>query len=527
MRDQPNFVLDALRDLQSRAEANAKNYPGLRHMLVLPPGESIRVPPPSGCRPLGVGRQQRKYATVRFGETELVGKLPPRKSWPKGTKPLRAVVAGPSDRRNPHAEQPYRIHLFFDGNAGGFKRLQSLADDLAGIRQDVTRALSGNDTLLPCNVFYADGYSGHDEKASRLDSWLCTVHWWAWFWTECPFRTRPRVVHASRTYETDPRDEAVKSKLAFSLFDADVLAASAATLSLILGFFEEPPVLYGFAEYPYVPKPDEMLPVEVASLSERFIRYVAKYLEGKASGNPLAVAADPSLPGSVAEGGILDHLKDANGGRNKAAARIWRYGPALAAALKRYDCNSEGVLSVVQTAGEGGGGPSEVLPTWEQTRAALQQDANQLRRGNTSRLPQPKVSNAPADTQPSREPRQISSARPDTGMPPLDGPSLTNSAIGTKVAEPMTNPERVAHLKPSRAKAKAIYEWSMAEIDGAEDLTYAELFDKLTTDPRCDGEGLPGNAATFARYCRAAGIRRNTPRCKRGVMRSVRRASDL
>ena len=350
-------------------------------MLVLPPGESIRVPPPSGCRPLGVGRQQRKYATVRFGETELVGKLPPRKSWPKGTKPLRAVVAGPSDRRNPHAEQPYRIHLFFDGNAGGFKRLQSLADDLAGIRQDVTRALSGNDTLLPCNVFYADGYSGHDEKASRLDSWLCTVHWWAWFWTECPFRTRPRVVHASRTYETDPRDEAVKSKLAFSLFDADVLAASAATLSLILGFFEEPPVLYGFAEYPYVPKPDEMLPVEVASLSERFIRYVAKYLEGKASGNPLAVAADPSLPGSVAEGGILDHLKDANGGRNKAAARIWRYGPAACGRAEAIRLQFGGRL--IRGSNRWGGRRRAVrgAPDLGTDQSALQQDANQLRRG--------------------------------------------------------------------------------------------------------------------------------------------------
>ncbi len=82
-------------------------------------------------------------------------------------------------------------------------------------------------------------------------------------------------------------------------------------------------------------------------------------------------------------------------------------------------------------------------------------------------------------------------------------------------------------LKPSHAKAKALYEWAVENIDGAEDLTQPGIFRKLQNDPRCDGEGLPSNAAAFTRYLRAAGIRRNTPRRSKGPTRSVRRASDL
>lgn len=82
-------------------------------------------------------------------------------------------------------------------------------------------------------------------------------------------------------------------------------------------------------------------------------------------------------------------------------------------------------------------------------------------------------------------------------------------------------------LKPSHRKAKALYEWAMEHIDGAEDMTYSELFEKLTNNPYCAGEGLPNNAEAFARYCRAAGVRRNTPRWEKGATRSVRRSSGI
>jgi len=82
-------------------------------------------------------------------------------------------------------------------------------------------------------------------------------------------------------------------------------------------------------------------------------------------------------------------------------------------------------------------------------------------------------------------------------------------------------------LKPSQKRAAAAYEWALANIDGAESMSYTELLAKLQADPRYLGEGLPDNAKTFARYCRAAGVQRNSPRSGRGPTRSVRRASDV
>ena len=106
-------------------------------------------------------------------------------------------------------------------------------------------------------------------------------------------------------------------------------------------------------------------------------------------------------------------------------------------------------------------------------------------------------------------------------------PDLTEPAVSKHMGEPISNPEPVDRLKPSYARAKALYEWAMEHMDGAENMTYAELYAKLTNDPHCAGEGLPGNAAAFARYCRAAGVRRNAPRRGKRATRSVRRASDM
>jgi hypothetical protein len=67
----------------------------------------------------------------------------------------------------------------------------------------------------------------------------------------------------------------------------------------------------------------------------------------------------------------------------------------------------------------------------------------------------------------------------------------------------------------------------MEHIDGAERMTYTQVWQQLQRNPYCAGEGLPDNAAAFARYCRGAGIQRNTPRRAKGPTRSVRRASEL
>jgi len=117
--------------------------------------------------------------------------------------------------------------------------------------------------------------------------------------------------------------------------------------------------------------------------------------------------------------------------------------------------------------------------------------------------------------------RRAAAPAPRRSKRPVDLPD-THGYI-----ESPPDPEPVDRLKPSHAKAKALYEWATENIDGADEMTYAELFDKLQSDPRCAGEGLPDNAEAFARYCRAAGVQRNTPRRAKGPTRSIRRASDL
>ena len=85
-----------------------------------------------------------------------------------------------------------------------------------------------------------------------------------------------------------------------------------------------------------------------------------------------------------------------------------------------------------------------------------------------------------------------------------------------------------ARLKPSHQRARALYEWAMENIASAENMTYAQLHKALTEDSRCEGDGLPDNAEAFQRYCRAAGIRRNSPvESRKQTSRSVRKASQL
>ncbi len=60
MAQQSDFVRNALVDLHARALSAAELHPGLRHMLVLPPGECIRIPTIPGVRPLGSMGKQKK-----------------------------------------------------------------------------------------------------------------------------------------------------------------------------------------------------------------------------------------------------------------------------------------------------------------------------------------------------------------------------------------------------------------------------------------------------------------------------------
>jgi len=124
-------------------------------------------------------------------------------------------------------------------------------------------------------------------------------------------------------------------------------------------------------------------------------------------------------------------------------------------------------------------------------------------------------------------PKPASSAQPSSNAVPHDVIPPAASVVGERGFAPATDPKSAGHLKPSHTKAKGLYEWAMEHIDGAENMTYAELFAKLTNDRHCGGEGLPNNAEAFARYCRAAGIQRNTSLRKKAATRSVRQASGM
>lgn len=82
-------------------------------------------------------------------------------------------------------------------------------------------------------------------------------------------------------------------------------------------------------------------------------------------------------------------------------------------------------------------------------------------------------------------------------------------------------------LRPCHKRAKQLYDWAMTNVEGAEKLTYAELHKVLRDDHRTEGEGLPDDPRTFARYCRLAGIQRYSSRRGRGPTRSILRAAEL
>lgn len=254
-----NFCRAALANLKKRAEGHAKQHPTLRHMLVLPEGETLFVPARPGSHPLG-GSSYPEPPAVSFGDSQVLVALPPAKCWPPGLKPIRAVVAEQANPPRPPARQrPYRVHLFF-GDAAGMTPLQSLAADLVNLTGDVARAVFGARAPEDSTVFYCSPDYIHGKAAEILDAWLCTVHWWAWKAIDSPIHTRPLVVFDGSAIAADRRDQAVVEKMSFSALDCDIFTATAATIDLFLRFLDLPPDLVWPADYPPVPKPQEPAP---------------------------------------------------------------------------------------------------------------------------------------------------------------------------------------------------------------------------------------------------------------------------
>ena len=221
-------------------------------MLVLPEGETILVPPRPGVHALGwssVG----PLRTVSFGESELVGALPPESCWPAELKPLRAVVAEQSfTPYRPLAQKPYRIHLFF-GDAAGMSEFRAISAGLVSLASDIDQAIFktpqragpfGWSVICHSNDLLAD------EDSTVLDAWLCTIHWWAWKVTDSPIRVQPQVVLGNTAFEAHRTDQAVQEKLSFSSLDCDVFTATAVTIDLFSRCFDEPPEMAWATDYP-------------------------------------------------------------------------------------------------------------------------------------------------------------------------------------------------------------------------------------------------------------------------------------
>ena len=261
------------------------------------------------------------------------------------------------------------------------------------------------------------------------------------------------------------------------------------------------------------PNTARLSPADAADLADRVIEHAETWLTRDDRIAPIIVLGGP--PNLEQE----TLRRDDEQRREQAQADLIRDGGPLAAALVAHDLDSAPLLTLLNHTNPGhcirGANAAEAV--WPQVKVSLQVAVIRLRKVNSNASPstltpengaataeQTEVADVAAGARPSSVPRQVSPARSHSDtVPPVE------------------------HLKPSHARAKALYDWAIEHIDGSEDMTYADLFEKLMNHPYCDGEGLPGNAATFARYCHAAGVRRNTPRHEKGATRSVRRVSDL
>lgn len=109
-------------------------------------------------------------------------------------------------------------------------------------------------------------------------------------------------------------------------------------------------------------------------------------------------------------------------------------------------------------------------------------------------------------------------AKPDAVAAPAGKPGMG----GDGANQPSDPEEQEDRLPPSRMRAKAAYDYALTVITGAGKMTVAELFDSLrdrldaeickTSGQRAEQlrevrDYLPGNAETFGRYLREAGVK--------------------
>lgn len=88
-------------------------------------------------------------------------------------------------------------------------------------------------------------------------------------------------------------------------------------------------------------------------------------------------------------------------------------------------------------------------------------------------------------------------------------------------------PAKQRKLAPSRIKARAIYDWALSEIPGAQDMSISELFNAIEIHPKVPSDALAPNAETFGKYLRDAGVKRYSMRKGKSQGKSIQDADKL
>lgn len=245
-----DFCKAAIEDLLHRINVYANESGSLYHMLVLPEGETLKVPVIGG-HPIGSGNHQPP-GPFEFGKSKVVSKLPPEGCWPSGLQPLQAVsVDQEFSPYRPLAREPYRVHLFFGRDETALTTLQSFCAEIVDLSEELRRAVYGNANGTGFGqLIYSAGDCIHDENTEILDRWLCTIHWWAWKVTDSPIHVQPQIVFGQKGIPTTFSDRAVQQKFAFSWIEQDVFHCSVETLRFFLRFMELPPCVTYASTYP-------------------------------------------------------------------------------------------------------------------------------------------------------------------------------------------------------------------------------------------------------------------------------------
>lgn len=233
------FCRAALENLINRIIQSDASNQSLFHMLVLPRGESLRIPI-AASHPIG-SRDFPPPGLFDFGVSKIATPLPPKECWPELPPPLRAVTADQDlHPYKPLSREPYRVHLFFGHDESALQNLVKISKEVIGLDDDLQRAVFNRKSQLS-ELIFNPKESLHGDDEAVIDRWMCTIHWWAWKVKEAPFSTRPQVILGSQGIPTDFLDPAVVDKLAFSWIGLDIFSCTIEVLRIFMKFMDEPP----------------------------------------------------------------------------------------------------------------------------------------------------------------------------------------------------------------------------------------------------------------------------------------------